>query len=125
MAVGDGATVLLPGEGKTVSFSGTFSGNRVTFVYREPDSVYSLVEWVAEPGAPAPPLHFHRGPTKRSTSWKERLGSKWVTALSREPQERSFSCPGGSSTRSGMGAQRRPGCSQPGPHPASSGISRN
>jgi quercetin dioxygenase-like cupin family protein len=60
MAVGDGATVLLPGEGKTVSFSGTFSGNRVRFVYREPDSVYSLVEWVAEPGAPAPPLHFHR-----------------------------------------------------------------
>jgi len=28
-----GARVFPRGEGKTVSFSGTFSGNRVTFVY--------------------------------------------------------------------------------------------
>jgi quercetin dioxygenase-like cupin family protein len=37
-----------------------FSGNRVTFVYTEPDSAYSVVEWVAAPGAPGTPLHLHR-----------------------------------------------------------------
>ena len=37
-----------------------FSGNRVAFVYTEPDSAYSVVEWVAAPGAPGTPLHLHR-----------------------------------------------------------------
>jgi len=60
MTFDDGATVLPPGEGKTVSFSGTFSGNRVTFVYREPDATYSIVEWAAAPSAPGTPLHLHR-----------------------------------------------------------------
>ena len=60
MAFDNGATVLPPGEGKTVSFSGTFSGNRVTFVYRESDSAYSIVEWAAAPQAPGTPLHLHR-----------------------------------------------------------------
>ena len=61
MAVDDGSTVLLPGQGKTVSFSGTtFSGNQVRFVYEEPHDAYSLVELVAAPGAPGTPLHFHR-----------------------------------------------------------------
>ena len=60
MTFDDGATVLPPGEGKTVSFSGTFSGNRMTFVYREPDATYSIVEWAAAPSAPGTPLHLHR-----------------------------------------------------------------
>jgi quercetin dioxygenase-like cupin family protein len=55
------ATMLPPGEGKTVSFSGTtFSGNRLTFLYREPDAAYSIVEWAAAPSAPGTPLHLHR-----------------------------------------------------------------
>jgi mannose-6-phosphate isomerase-like protein (cupin superfamily) len=56
----DGAIVLPMGKGKTVSFSGTFSGNRVTFVYREPGAAYSVVEWAAAPGAPGTPPHLHR-----------------------------------------------------------------
>jgi quercetin dioxygenase-like cupin family protein len=60
MASHDRAIVLPPGEGKTVSFSGTFSGNRVTFMYREPDAAYSIVEWAAAPGAPGTPPHLHR-----------------------------------------------------------------
>lgn len=60
MAVDEGATALLPGQGKTVAFSGTFSGNGLTFVYGGPDSAYSLVEWDAAPGAPSTPLHLHR-----------------------------------------------------------------
>jgi quercetin dioxygenase-like cupin family protein len=56
----NGATVLPPGERKTVSFSGTFSGNRVTFVYREPDAAYSIVEWTTASSAPGTPPHLHR-----------------------------------------------------------------
>jgi hypothetical protein len=52
MTFDNGATVLPAAEGMTVSFSGTFSGDRVAFVYREPDSAYSIVEWAAAPGAP-------------------------------------------------------------------------
>jgi mannose-6-phosphate isomerase-like protein (cupin superfamily) len=55
----DGADVLHAGEGKSVSFSGTFSGNRVTFVHRRAGSAYSVVEWAAAPGAPGTP-HLHR-----------------------------------------------------------------
>jgi mannose-6-phosphate isomerase-like protein (cupin superfamily) len=60
MTFDDGATVLPPGKGKTVSFSGTFSGNRMTFLYREPEATYSIVEWAAAPSAPGTPLHLHR-----------------------------------------------------------------
>jgi quercetin dioxygenase-like cupin family protein len=56
----DGADVLHAGEGKSVSFSGTFSGNRVTFVHRRAGSAYSVVEWAAAPGAPGTPPHLHR-----------------------------------------------------------------
>jgi mannose-6-phosphate isomerase-like protein (cupin superfamily) len=57
----DGASsVLPPGGGKTVSFSGTFFGNRVTFVYSQPDAAYSVVEWAAAPGSPGTPPHLHR-----------------------------------------------------------------
>jgi quercetin dioxygenase-like cupin family protein len=61
MVVDNGATVLLPGQRKTIAFSGTFSGNRVRFIYSQPDSAYSVVEWVAAPGALGTPLHLHRG----------------------------------------------------------------
>jgi quercetin dioxygenase-like cupin family protein len=60
MTYDDGASVLSPGEGKTVSFSGTFSGNQVTFLYREPDAAYSLLEWAAAPGSLGTPPHLHR-----------------------------------------------------------------
>jgi quercetin dioxygenase-like cupin family protein len=48
--------VLLPGEGETVSMP----GNEMTIVHREPDGAYSMVEWVAEPGALGSSLHIHR-----------------------------------------------------------------
>jgi quercetin dioxygenase-like cupin family protein len=51
-----GKAVVVPaGEVETVSLP----GNRISFVHREPDSAYSLVEWVAEPGTPGTPLHIH------------------------------------------------------------------
>src|SRR3712207_1958568 len=77
MAVDDGATVLLPGQGKTVAFS----GDGVRFVYAEPHSTYSLVEWVAAPGAPARRSTSTGQPTKRSTSRKARSASRWATGL--------------------------------------------
>jgi mannose-6-phosphate isomerase-like protein (cupin superfamily) len=49
------AVVVLAEEAETVSLP----GNRISFVHREPDSAYSLVEWVAEPRAPGTPLHIH------------------------------------------------------------------
>jgi quercetin dioxygenase-like cupin family protein len=61
MALDDRGAVVLSGEGKTISFSGTtFSGNQLRFVYAEPHSTHSLVEFVAASGAPGTPLHFHR-----------------------------------------------------------------
>jgi quercetin dioxygenase-like cupin family protein len=48
--------VLLPGESETVSMP----GNKMSLVYKEADSAYSIVEWVAEPGAPGSSLHIHR-----------------------------------------------------------------
>jgi len=61
MALHDRGAVVLPGEGKTISFSATtFSGNRLRFIYAEPHSAHSLVEFVAAPGAAGTPLHFHR-----------------------------------------------------------------
>jgi quercetin dioxygenase-like cupin family protein len=35
-------------------------GNKVSFVHRQPDSAYSLVEWTSEPGAPGSSVHVHR-----------------------------------------------------------------
>ena len=55
--VNDGkGTVLLPGERETISMP----GNKLSFVHREPDSAYSMVEWAAEPGAPGSSAHIHR-----------------------------------------------------------------
>jgi quercetin dioxygenase-like cupin family protein len=52
----DGSVRLLPGEGKTVGLP----GHEITFVRKNPDGAYSLIEWVAAPGAPDTPLHLHR-----------------------------------------------------------------
>jgi quercetin dioxygenase-like cupin family protein len=49
-------TVLQPGERETISMP----GNKVSFVHRQPDSAYSLVEWTSEPGAPGSSVHVHR-----------------------------------------------------------------
>jgi mannose-6-phosphate isomerase-like protein (cupin superfamily) len=51
----DKSVILLPGEGRTVSLLGHW----VTFVHGRPEGAYSLIEWVAMPGVPGPPLHIH------------------------------------------------------------------
>jgi quercetin dioxygenase-like cupin family protein len=48
--------VLLPGERETISMP----GNEVSFVYREPDSAFSMVEWSLEPWAAGSSMHIHR-----------------------------------------------------------------
>src|SRR3712207_4379938 len=48
--------VLLPGERETISMP----GNEVSFVQREPDSAFSMVEWTLETGAPGSSVHIHR-----------------------------------------------------------------
>ncbi len=50
------STVLLPGARETISMP----GNKMSFVHREPDSAYSIVEWAAEPEAPGSSVHIHR-----------------------------------------------------------------
>jgi hypothetical protein len=44
MAIESKGTVLLPEERETISMP----GNEVSFVHREPDSAYSMVEWSLE-----------------------------------------------------------------------------
>ena len=56
MATDSKGTVLLPGERETISMP----GNKVSFVHREADSAYAMVEWAAEPGAPGTSVHIHR-----------------------------------------------------------------
>src|ERR671917_831613 len=46
---------LLPGKRETISMP----GNKMSFVHREPDSPYSMVEWSSEPGAPGSSVHIH------------------------------------------------------------------
>jgi quercetin dioxygenase-like cupin family protein len=48
--------VLLPGERETI----TMPGNEVSFVHREPDSAFSMVEWSLEPWAAGSSIHIHR-----------------------------------------------------------------
>jgi len=48
--------VLLAGERETISMP----GNEVSFVHREPDSAFSMVEWSLEPWAPGSSIHIHR-----------------------------------------------------------------
>jgi quercetin dioxygenase-like cupin family protein len=55
MATGGNGAVLLPGERETISMP----GNEMSFVHREPDSAYSMVEWASEPGAPGSSVHIH------------------------------------------------------------------
>lgn len=52
-----GPRALLPGEGKTIALQG---GHTVTFLHRATNSGYSLIEWMAPPAIPGPPLHVHR-----------------------------------------------------------------
>ena len=47
---------ILPGERETIPMA----GNKMSFVHREPDSAYSMVEWASEPGAPGSSVHIHR-----------------------------------------------------------------
>lgn len=56
MATDGKGAVLLPGERETISMP----GNKMSFVHREPDSAYSMVEWVSEPGAPGSSVHIHK-----------------------------------------------------------------
>jgi quercetin dioxygenase-like cupin family protein len=56
MATDGKGAVLLPGERETISMP----GNKMSFVHREPDSAYSMVEWSSEPGAPGSSVHIHR-----------------------------------------------------------------
>ncbi len=48
--------VLLPGERETISMP----GNEVSFVHREPNSAFSMVEWSLEPWAAGSSVHIHR-----------------------------------------------------------------
>src|SRR5215217_9560470 len=48
--------VLLRGERETISMP----GNKISFVHRNPDSAYSMVEWAAEPRAQGSSVHIHR-----------------------------------------------------------------
>src|SRR5215470_16888981 len=48
---------LLPTEGTTVVLQG---GHTLRFLHRATDSGSSLIEWMAPPVIPGPPLHIHR-----------------------------------------------------------------
>lgn len=50
-------SMLARGEGKTIALQG---GHTVTFLHRATNSGYSLIEWMAPPAIPGPPLHIHR-----------------------------------------------------------------
>jgi quercetin dioxygenase-like cupin family protein len=49
-------TALSSGEGNTIALG----GHTVRFLHRATNSGYSLVEWMAPPAIPGPPLHIHR-----------------------------------------------------------------
>jgi len=48
---------LLPAEGTTIALQG---GHTVRFLHRATNSGYSLIEWMAPPSIPGPPLHIHQ-----------------------------------------------------------------
>lgn len=48
--------IIRPGEGTLLPVG----PHQVRLVYREAGSPYSLVEWVAPPAVPGPPLHIHQ-----------------------------------------------------------------
>ena len=56
MANDDKGIALLPGDRETISMV----GNKMSFVHREPDGAFSMVEWAPEPGAPGSSVHIHR-----------------------------------------------------------------
>jgi mannose-6-phosphate isomerase-like protein (cupin superfamily) len=50
-------TTNSPLIGKTVSLPG---GHTITFVHRDPNGSYALIEWMAPPDGSGPPPHIHR-----------------------------------------------------------------
>ena len=48
----------------------------MTFVYEDPNRAYSLVEWVAVPGAPSTPLHLHRATDEAFYILEDTFGSQ-------------------------------------------------
>ena len=55
MVIGKKGMVLGPGGGKTLPLG----PHQIRFVYREAGSPYALIEWMAPPAVPGPPLHVH------------------------------------------------------------------
>lgn len=56
MLMENGAIVLDPTSGRTLPLG----PHQIRFIFREPGSPYSLLEWMAPPWIPGPPLHIHR-----------------------------------------------------------------
>lgn len=56
MQTGDMDRALAPAAGKMLPVG----PHQVRVVYREAGSPYSLIEWIAPPAVPGPPLHVHR-----------------------------------------------------------------
>jgi mannose-6-phosphate isomerase-like protein (cupin superfamily) len=50
-------STLLPTEGKSIALQG---GHTIRFLHRATTSGSSLIEWMAPPRIPGPPLHIHR-----------------------------------------------------------------
>ena len=48
---------MTPSMGTTVALQG---GHTVRFVHNDANSSYALIEWMAPPAVPGPPLHIHR-----------------------------------------------------------------
>src|SRR5215212_3433519 len=99
--------VNLPGEREMISMP----GNDVSFVQREPDSAYSMVEWYLEPGAPGSSVHIHSKTDEAfyvlEGTFGFQLGEETVEAAA------GHSCPhpGGPCTPFGTRDPRRQGCS--------------
>jgi len=56
MVIGNKSIVLGTGAGKMLPVG----PHQVRLVYREAEGPYSLIEWIAPPAVPGPPLHVHR-----------------------------------------------------------------
>jgi mannose-6-phosphate isomerase-like protein (cupin superfamily) len=57
MPIGDGV-VLTPSDGRRLTLLG---GHGFRLIHREAGSPYSVIEWLAPPAIPGPPLHLERG----------------------------------------------------------------
>jgi len=99
--------VNLPGEREMISMP----GNEVSFVHREPDSAYSMVEWSLEPGAPGSSVHIHSKTDEAfyvlEGTFGFQLGEETVEAAAGA----FVSAPRGPCTPFGTRDPRRQGCS--------------